>query len=186
MYATADFKKGLQILFNGEPHEIVEFQHHKTGRGGAMVRTKMRNLRSGLTVENTFRAGEKLEPAELERRTMQYLYRSGDMYLFMDTTSYEQIELSADVVGQASRWLTDGMEVVVIMSGDEVIGVQVPFFIPLRVIETVPGIKGDTVSAGSKPATLETGAVVQVPLFVDAGEVIRVDTRTGSYMERVR
>jgi len=186
MYSTADFKKGLKIVFNNEPYEIVDFQHVKMGRGGAIVRTKMKNLKTGYIMENTFRSGEKVEKPELEDRNMQYLYSSEDGYIFMDNENYEQITVSEDLIGEAKNWIVENMNVTVNFFQGKVIGVEIPTFVELRVIETVPGIKGDTVSGGGKPAKVETGAVVNVPLFVNEGDVIKIDTRTGTYIERVK
>ncbi len=186
MYSTADFKKGLKIVFNGDPYEIIDFQHVKMGRGGAIVRTKMKNLKTGYVTENTFRSGEKVEKPELESRDMQYLYLSEEGYIFMDNENYEQITVPRELVGEATNWLIENMNVAVNFYQGKVIGVEIPTFVELKVIETVPGIKGDTVSGGGKPAKVETGATVTVPLFVNEGDVIKIDTRTGTYIERVK
>ncbi|MCX7990784.1 MAG: elongation factor P [Proteobacteria bacterium] len=186
MYSTADFKKGLKIVFNNDPYEIVDFQHVKMGRGGAIVRTKMKNLKTGYIIENTFRSGEKVEKPELEDRNMQYLYSSEDGYIFMDNESYEQIVVSEELMGDAKNWIVENMNVVVNFFEGKVIGVEVPTFVELKVVETVPGIKGDTVSGGGKPAKVETGATINVPLFVNEGDIIKIDTRTGTYIERVK
>jgi elongation factor P len=181
--STAEFRKGLKIELDGQPYNIVEFQHVKPGKGGAFVRTKLKHLRLGRVVDRTFRAGEKVGLVDYEQRSMQYLYRD-DNFHFMNLETYEQIALSPEVVGDAASWLKETMEVdVYIINGDPA-GVDVPNFVELQIVKTDPGLRGDTASGGSKPATLETGAVVQVPLFIDQGELVRIDTRTGAYIER--
>jgi elongation factor P len=181
--STAEFRKGLKIELDGQPYNIVEFQHVKPGKGGAFVRTKLKHLRLGRVVDRTFRAGEKVGLVEYEQRSMQFLYKD-DNFHFMNLDTYEQIALSADVVGEAANWLKETMEVEVFVINGDPAGVDVPNFVELEVVKTDPGLRGDTASGGSKPATLETGAVVQVPLFIDQGEVLRIDTRTGAYIER--
>ncbi len=181
--STAEFRKGLKIELDGQPYNIVEFQHVKPGKGGAFVRTKLKHLRLGRVVDRTFRAGEKVGLVEYEERSMQFLYKD-DNYHFMNLDTYEQIALPADVVGEAANWLKETMEVEVFVINGDPAGVDVPNFVELEVVKTDPGLRGDTASGGSKPATLETGAVVQVPLFIDQGEVLRIDTRTGAYIER--
>jgi elongation factor P len=181
--STAEFKKGLRIVFDGNPYQIVDFQHVKPGKGGAFVRTKLKHLRLGRVVDRTFRAGEKVGLVEYEQRSMQFLYKD-DNFHFMNLDTYEQIALPADVVGEAANWLKETMEVEVFVINGDPAGVDVPNFVELEVVKTDPGLRGDTASGGSKPATLETGAVVQVPLFIDQGEVLRIDTRTGAYIER--
>ncbi|MCX7770690.1 MAG: elongation factor P [Proteobacteria bacterium] len=185
MYSTADFKKGLKIEFNGEPYEIIDFQHVKMGRGGAIVRTKMKNLKTGYVMENTFRSGEKVERPNLEEKEMQFLYKSDNDYVFMDNESYEQINISEGLVGDNKDYLMENMNVRILFFQGNPIGIELPTFVELKVVETVPGIKGDTVSGGGKPAKLETGATIQVPLFINEGDVIKIDTRTGTYIERV-
>jgi elongation factor P len=181
--STAEFRKGLKIELDGQPYNIVEFQHVKPGKGGAFVRTKLKHLRLGRVVDRTFRAGEKVGLVDYEQRSMQYLYRD-DNFHFMNLDTYEQIALGREVVGEAANWLKETMEVdVYIINGDPA-GVDVPNFVELEIVKTDPGLRGDTASGGSKPATLETGAVVQVPLFIDQGELVRIDTRTGAYIER--
>jgi elongation factor P len=181
--STAEFRKGLKIELDGQPYNIVDFQHVKPGKGGAFVRTKLKHLRLGKVVDKTFRAGEKVGLVDYEQRSMQYLYKD-DNFHFMNLETYEQIALSPDVVAEAANWLKETMEVdVYIINGDPA-GVDVPNFVELEVVKTDPGLRGDTASGGSKPATLETGAVVQVPLFIDQGELLRIDTRTGAYIER--
>ena len=186
MASTADFRNGLVIMFKNEPWSIVEFQHVKPGKGGAFVRTKLKNVVSGKVVENTFRAGEKVEAVRLEEKEMQYLYQEGDALHFMDNESYEQTPLEASLVGDMLRFLKEGETVKVQFHGNKALGVELPFFIEYEVRETEPGVRGDTVSGSGKPATLETGAVIQVPFFVNVGDRVRVDTRTGTYMERVK
>ena len=181
--STAEFRKGLKIELDGQPYNIVEFQHVKPGKGGAFVRTKLKHLRLGRVVDRTFRAGEKVGLVDYEQRSMQYLYKD-DNFHFMNLDTYDQIALDPDVVGEAASWLKDTMEVEVFIINGEPAGVDVPNFVELQVVNTDPGVRGDTASGGSKPATLETGAVVQVPLFIDQGEILRIDTRTGTYIER--
>jgi len=181
--STAEFRKGLKIELDGQPYNIVEFQHVKPGKGGAFVRTKLKHLRLGRVVDRTFRAGEKVGLVDYEQRSMQYLYRD-DNFHFMNLDTYEQIALGPDVVGDAASWLKETMEVDVFIINGDPAGVDVPNFVELEVVKTDPGLRGDTASGGSKPATLETGAVVQVPLFINQGEVLRIDTRTGAYIER--
>ena len=181
--STAEFRKGLKIELDGQPYNIVEFQHVKPGKGGAFVRTKLKHLRLGRVVDRTFRAGEKVGLVDYEQRAMQFLYKD-DNFHFMNLDTYEQIALGPDVVGEAADWLKETMEVEVFVINGVPGGVEVPNFVELAVVKTDPGIRGDTASGGSKPATLETGAVVQVPLFINEGEILRIDTRTGAYIER--
>jgi elongation factor P len=182
--STGDFRTGLTIETDGGIFQIIEFQHVKPGKGGAFVRTRLRNLRTGAVVDKTFRAGERMEPAVIERRPMQFLYRAGDDYVFMDTESFDQISLSSQVVGEGVRYLKPDTQVLVMRFEDEVLGVELPNTMDLVVAQTDPGLRGDTATGGSKPATLETGAVVNVPLFVNQGDAVRIDTRTGKYLER--
>jgi elongation factor P len=182
--STAEFKKGLKIQFDGEPYSIVDFQHVKPGQGGAFVRTKLKHMRLGRVIDNTFRAGEKVELVDFEEKRMQYLYRD-DRYHFMDLDTYDQISLSADEVGDARDFLKENTEVEILFINDSPVTVELPNFIELQITKTDPGIRGDTASGGSKPATLETGAVVQVPLFLNQGDVVKVDTRSGEYLGRV-
>ncbi len=184
--SSNDFRPGVHVLLDGDLYAIVESQHVKVGRGPAYVKAKVRNTKTGATTERMFRAGERVPLVYLEKKTMQYLYSTGDEYVVMDKDTYEQRSLSPALFGDAIRFLRENMDVTVIFHGDTPIGVELPNAVDLRITETPPGIRGDTVSGGSKPATLETGAVVQVPFFVETGEVIRVDTRTGTYLERVR
>ncbi len=165
---------------------IIASDHVKVGRGPAYVKAKIRNTKTGATTERTFRAGERVPHAYLERKTMQYLYTTGDEFVMMDKSTYEQLPLPRALVGDAVGFLAENLDVTVVFHEDTPIGVELPNSVDLRIVDTAPGFRGDTVSGGTKPATLETGTVVQVPLFVMAGEVIRVDTRTGTYLERVR
>ncbi|MDR1422804.1 MAG: elongation factor P [Coriobacteriales bacterium] len=182
--STADFKNGKAILIDGKPYVIIEFQHVKPGKGGAFVRTKVRDIRTGRVNDLTFRSGEKFEEIRMEQKEMQYLYSDGSEYHFMDTVSYEQIALGAEVVGEAARWLKENDTATLHYAGEELIGVEPPMFVELEVTETEPGFKGDTVQGGSKSATLETGAIVQVPMFVTNGDVLKIDTRDARYITR--
>ncbi len=186
MISSNDFRPGVHVLLDGEMYVIIASDHVKVGRGPAYVKAKIRNTKTGATTERTFRAGERVPHAYLERKTMQYLYTTGDEFVMMDKSTYEQLALPRALVGDAVRFLAENLDVTVVFHGDTPIGVELPNSVDLRIVDTAPGFRGDTVSGGTKPATLETGTVVQVPLFVMAGEVIRVDTRTGTYLERVR
>jgi elongation factor P len=183
--STNNFKNGMCISYDDKLWVIVEFQHVKPGKGGAFVRTKLKEVKSGRVVEITFRAGEKLDDVRMETKNLQYLYTDGSSYHFMDTGTYEQFELAADFVGEAAKWLKENDVATVLIAGGEMLGVEPPMFVELEIIETDPGFKGDTVQGGTKPATLETGAVVAVPLFLNSGERIKVDTRDGRYVTRV-
>jgi elongation factor P len=183
---TSQFKNGMSIIWDGGIYIIVEFQHVKPGKGPAFVRTVLKNVRTGATIERKFRAGEKMEQAILDRRKMQYLYNTGDDYYFMDMEDFEQISLPAESIGDGIKYLKENIEVTVLMHASDIIGVEIPFFVELEVTQTDPGVRGDTVSGSGKPATLETGAVVQVPFFVNVGDRIKVDTRTDTYIERVK
>ena len=182
--STNDLKNGMTLDLPEGLFSVVEFQHVKPGKGGAFVRTKLKNVRTGAVVDRTYRADEKLEQAIIDKREMQFLYRDGDDYVFMDSTSYEQIQVPRATLGDAANFLKEGDAVYLQMHGSEIIGVDLPAAVELTVAETEPGIQGDRVSGARKPATLETGLVVQVPLFVNPGESIRVDTRTGEYLTR--
>ena len=182
--STAEFRKGLKIELDGNPYTIVDFQHVKPGKGGAFVRTKLKHLKLGTVVDRTFRSGEKFGLVDFEQQPMQFLYRD-DLFHFMNLETYEQIALSREQVGEAADYLKEIMEVEVVYINGEPSTVELPTFAELRVVKTDPGVRGDTASGGSKPATLETGAVVSVPLFVNEGDVLKVDTRTGAYIERV-
>lgn len=184
MILSNDLRPGTKIELDGTPYLVVEYQHHKPGKGGAMVRTKLRNLRSGALIDRTFRPDEKLAPARLEERRAQFLYRQGDEYIFMDVETYEQFGVTGAQLGESGVFLKEEMEASILFYNGEVIGVDLPIAVELTVVETDPGVRGDTVSGGSKPARLETGALIQVPLFVEVGTKVRVDTRTGSYIAR--
>ncbi|TMI82852.1 MAG: elongation factor P [Bacillati bacterium ANGP1] len=186
MISSNDFRPGVHVLLDGEVYVIVASEHSKVAMRHGLVRAKVRNTKTGATTERTFRGGERVPLVHLERKTMQYLYTTGDEYIVMDKTTFEQLSLPRALLGDAVRFLTENMDVTVVFHDETPIGVELPTAVDLRVTETAPGFRGDTVSGGSKPATLETGAVVQVPLFVTAGEVVRIDTRTGTYLERVR
>lgn len=183
--STNQFKTGMCIMYNDKMWIIVDFQHVKPGKGGAFVRTKLKELKTGRVVDITFRAGEKVDDVRVETKRLQYLYNDGASFHFMDTESYEQSEVGADFVGDGAKWLKENDEVQVVYAGGEMIGVEPPMFVELEVTETDPGFKGDTVQGGTKPATLETGAVVQVPMFVETGDTLKIDTRDGSYITRV-
>ena len=184
MYSTTDFKKGLKIKIDNTPYEIVDFQHFKPGKGGAMVRTKLRNILNGRIVDNTFRSGEKVERPNLETRDMQFLYHDGDDLIFMDMTSYEQTQMKASATDGKADFLKDGQECRVLLYNEMPIDIDIPVSLILEVVQTEPGAKGDTVSNVTKPATLETGLIIQVPLFVNEGNKVKVDTRTKEYLGR--
>ena len=184
MYSTSEFRNGLKILMDGKPYEIVYFQHVKPGKGGAFVRTKLKNLKEGNVVEKTFRSGEKVDKPDISDMEMQFLY-SDDSYHFMDTQTYEQIALQREVIGDSALFLKENMMVKILMLGGDVLNIELPSFVNLQIAHCEPGVRGDTVSGATKPAILETGAKVLVPLFVNEGEMVRVDTRTGEYIERV-
>jgi elongation factor P len=183
---TSDFRNGLSIIKDNDIYTIVEFQHVKPGKGGAFVRTRLRNLRTGSTLEHTFRAGEKMEQAILDRSKMNFLYNQGDEYVFMDMESFDQVTIPASAIGEQIKFLRDNTEVEVCAHNGKILSVELPFFMEFEVTETDPGLRGDTASGGSKPATLETGAVINVPLFINVGDRLKVDTRTGTYLERVK
>jgi len=185
VYSTSDFRKGLKIELDGKPYIMVDFLHVKPGKGGAFVRTKLRNLATGAVIERTFRSGEKVERPDLEEKEMQYLYRDDDGYQFMDMETFDQVFITSDQVGDSADYLKEGLELTVLYHDNQPISLELPNFVELKIIETKPGVKGDTASGGSKPAKLETGLVVQVPLFLGEGEVLRIDTRTGEYIERI-
>ena len=185
MISTTDFKNGEAIVMDGQLWVIVEFQHVKPGKGGAFVRTKLRRLKDSSVIERTFRAGEKFQEAYIEKRSLQYSYRTADTYHLMDTKSYEEVQVPADVLGQGAGFLKENMELEGQFHDGQLIGIQPPMFVDVHVQSTEPGVRGDTSKGGMKPAQLETGATIQVPLFVDTGDLIRVDTRTGTYVSRV-
>ena len=185
MMSTNQFRNGTAIRVDGKRFTILFFQHVKPGKGGAFVRTRLRNIDTGAVVEKTFRAGEKLENVRTESRPMTYLYRDGDMLYFMDSDTYDQTAVPADAVGEAVGYVVEGGTVSVLSADGEVVSVEPPAHVDLAVAETDPGLKGDTATGGTKPATLETGVVVQVPLFVNVGDRVRVDTRSNEYLTRV-
>lgn len=185
MIFAGDLRPGMKVELDGVPFVVTDFQWVKPGKGGAFMRTKLRNLRTGAMVDRTFRTEEKLEPARLEERRAQFLYRSGDEFHFMDTETFEQFFLAEDQLGEAPHYLKEEMVVTIVTHRGAPLMVEVPTFVELSVAQTEPGVRGDTASGGSKPATLETGAVIQVPLFINVGDRLRVDTRTGTYVERV-
>ncbi|MBN2167883.1 MAG: elongation factor P [Actinobacteria bacterium] len=185
MTTTSDFRNGLVLDIDGSLFRIVEFQHVKPGKGGAFVRTKLKNVETGQVLDKTFRAGEKVEEAKLVHRKMQFSYRDGDNYVFMDLDSFEQINTGPDVVGEMASFLVENQELSVFMRGSEVITIELPSAVDLKVEKADPWLKGDTSGGATKPVTLETGLVVQVPLFVEEGDALRVDTRTGKYIERI-
>ncbi len=184
MISTADFRNGLVVLQDGQLMEIIEFQHVKPGKGGAFVRTKFKNVLSGRVIEKTFRSGEKMEDVRLEEASWQYLYHDGDLYHFMDPVSYEQIPVGEATVGDNAKWLKENMMINLVFHDGKVIMVKTPITVTLQITKCDPGVQGDRATGGTKPATLETGAIVQVPLFISEGEVIKVDTRTSAYIER--
>ena len=181
---TNDLKNGMTLALDDGLFQIVEFQHVKPGKGGAFVRTTLKNVRNGAVVDRTFRGGERVDRAMIDKREMQFLYRSGDDYVFMDNTSYEQLNVGPATLGDAANYLIEGAAVVLELYADEIVGVELPAAVELSITQTEPGVQGDRVSGARKPATLETGLVVQVPLFVEPGERIKVDTRSGEYLTR--
>jgi elongation factor P len=184
LISVNDLRTGLTIELDGDVYAVVDFLHVKPGKGAAFVRTKLRNVRTGFVVERTFNAGEKVPPARVETRDMQYLYASDNLFTFMDTESYDQIALPEEKLGDAVKFLKENMTISVQMYQGEAIGIQLPNTVELEVVETDPGLKGDTAAGGTKPATLETGAIVNVPLFINIGDVIAVDTRSKEYLKR--
>ncbi len=183
--STSDFRNGLKIEIDGNPFVIVYFQHVKPGKGGAFVRTKIKNILNGKTVDKTFRAGEKVGEPDVEERTMQFLYNDGENCIFMDSQTYDQIPITDEVIGEGSKFLLENAEVDVLFWRGSPVNIELPSFVEIVIAKSDPGVKGDTSSGVTKPATLETGAILHVPLFIKEGEKIRVDTRTGEYCERV-
>ncbi|MBW4475782.1 MAG: elongation factor P [Tolypothrix brevis GSE-NOS-MK-07-07A] len=184
MISSNDFRSGVSIVLDGSVWRVIEFLHVKPGKGSAFVRTKLKNVQSGSVVEKTFRAGESVPQANLEKSTMQFTYKDGDEFVFMDMETYEEGKLSAKQIGDRVKYLKEGMEAEVIRWGEQVLGVELPKSVVLEIVQTDPGVKGDTATGGSKPATLETGATVMVPLFIAQGERIRVDTQEDKYISR--
>lgn len=185
MISTSDFKNGLNIEWEGEPYTIIWFQHHKPGKGGAVMRVKLKNIHSGAIIERTFKSGERFKNIILERRRVQYLYTDGSIFHFIDMGNYEQIELETEMLGENVHYLKENVEVYISSIEGSIIGIDLPVMVDLRVTYTEQGVKGDTVSRVMKPAKLETGAEVKVPLFVNVDDIIKIDTRTGEYVERV-
>ena len=185
MISTNDFRTGLTIELDNEVYQVIEFQHVKPGKGAAFVRSKLRNLRTGAVIDKTFNAGEKVPTAYIERREVQYLYNDGKEYYFMDMETYDQFSMPKEQLQDAVKYFKENMTITNLVFKGQSIGIELPNYVELKVVETSPGIKGDTAAGGSKPATLETGAVVNVPLFINVGDVLQIDTRTGHYIKRV-
>lgn len=185
MISTSDFKPGLTIELDGKVYQIVTQEFHKPGKGQAVLRTRLRDMETGNVFAKTFRSGEKVEPARVDRKEMQFLYATGDTFVFMDLESYDQVELSAEQIADQAKWLKDGESVWFIIHKSDILGIDVANTVDRRVVRTDPGLRGDTAQGGTKPATLEGGHVVTVPLFVNQDDVIRVDTRSGEYVTRV-
>ncbi|MBD3271376.1 MAG: elongation factor P [Elusimicrobia bacterium] len=185
MISTNDFKNGLNISWEGEPYTIIWFQHHKPGKGGAIMRVKLKNIHTGAIIERSFKSGERFQELSIEKQKMQYMYADGSQYHFMDLATYEQIALDAELIGDSGKYLMENMEVYLAKLEGNVIGVDMPLSVSMKVTYTEPGIKGDTVSRTLKPATLESGIEIRVPLFIEVGDVVKVDTRSGEYIERV-
>jgi elongation factor P len=187
MATTSDLRTGIIIRYNGQLHRVVEFHHHAPGNWRAMVIMKLKNIQTSKVIEDRVRAGSEIEIVRVEKRAMQFLYRDGDMFHFMDTESFEQIELTEDTIGESAKFLKDGEMVDILFFDDnKILGVEVPLFVTLKVVEASTAVRGDTATNVTKPVTLETGAVVHVPSFVNEGDLIRVDTRTGEYIERTK
>ena len=186
MASTSDIRNGFTFLLNNEIFKIVEFLHVKPGKGAAFVRTKMKGIKSGKVIDKTFRAGEKMEEVRLDAKKMQYLYSDDSSYHFMDTVTFDQISLSNEILSDVSNYLKESMEIKILFHGNEPVEIEIPPFITAEIIETDPGVKGDTAQGGTKPAKLETGLTVNVPLFVQQGESVKIDTRSGEYVERVK
>ena len=184
MISSNDFRPGVTIEIDGDAYQVLEFQHVKPGKGAAFVRTKMRNFRTGSTIERTFDAGEKVPKAHLDRRDMEYLYNDGEAYIFMDQQNYDQIPITEEQLGDGKKFLIENMVCSVLFYKGAIMGIDLPGQVVLTVTETEPGIKGDTASGGTKPATMDTGAVVRVPFFINEGDVLRINTKTGEYIER--
>lgn len=185
MVSAGDFRNGLTIELEGEIYTVVEFQHVKPGKGAAFVRTKLKNLKTGAIIEKTFRPTEKLPKAHIERKDMQYLYNDGDLYYFMDSETYDQIALNKDQLGDSLKFVKENDMVKILSHNGLVFGVEPPLFVELEITHTEPGFKGDTATGATKPAVVETGATIQVPLFVEIGDKVKIDTRTGEYLSRV-
>lgn len=186
MATTADIRKGLTLQVEGQIFQVADFQHVKPGKGGAFVRISLRNIKTGRVIDRTLNSGATIDIVRVDTRDMQFLYQEGEMFHFMDQESYEQVTLEKGMIGDSSKWMKEGIVCRVSFLDEQPLSMEVPNFLELEITETAPGVKGDTVSGSGKPATLETGAVVQVPFFIDQGDVIRVDTRTSEYLDRVK
>ncbi len=184
MYSTSDFRNGLKIELEGKPFIIVDFLHVKPGKGGAFVRTRLKNMETGQVLERTFRSGDKVDRPDLVEREMQYLYQDTEGYCFMDNSNYEQVFIDPEHLGDSMDFLKENIDVKVLFFNNEPIGIELPIFVELKITQTDPGVRGDTATGATKPATLETGYVIQVPLFINEGETVKIDTRTGEYAER--
>ncbi len=184
-YDTSDIRKGLKIMMDGAPYVVVEFQFVKPGKGAAFTRTKIKNLLTGSVLERNFRSGERFEPADVEIRSMQYLYKDADSFVFMDTGTYDQVQIPAETIGEAAGFLPENLVVEILFFDGRAVGVTLPNFIEQPVVETDPGFRGDTATGTTKPAKIPSGATVNVPLFINVGDTIKIDTRTGEYLERV-
>lgn len=184
MISTSEFRTGLTVEIDGIVYQIIDFQHVKPGKGAAFVRAKLKNVMTGGVQEMTFRAGEKVNRAHVERRTMQYLYDAGDFYTFMDTENYEQMNVNHSTIGDDIKYLKPNENITLLMYQERVMGVELPFYVELTVADTAPGYRGDTATGGSKPATMETGLVINVPFFINVGDKLRIDTRTKVYLDR--
>ncbi|MCP4504497.1 MAG: elongation factor P [Deltaproteobacteria bacterium] len=184
MYTTSDFKRGLRIEFEGQPYTMTEFQHHKPGKGAAVTRTKLKNLITGSVIDPTFRSGDKVKEPDLDQQDYQYLYKTEDVYHFMEPITFEQVEINEDVLGDATKYLTDSLVVELLFWNEKAISIELPNHVVLEVTDCDPAVKGDTVTGASKPAVLSTGHKVYVPLFINQGDKLKVDTRTGDYLER--
>ena len=185
MYDTSDIRKGLKIMIDGAPYTVVEFQFVKPGKGAAFTRTKMKNLLTGAVLERNLRSGDKLEPADVETKTMQYLYADADSFIFMDTTTYDQVSIPKTTIGESADMMPENINVDVLFFNARAVGVSLPNFIEQAIVSTDPGFRGDTATGASKPAKISTGATINVPLFINVGDVIKIDTRTGEYLERL-
>src|SRR5580765_5326467 len=185
MYDTSDIRKGLKIMLDGAPYTVVEFQFVKPGKGAAFTRTKMKNLLTGAVLERNLRSGERLEPADVETKTMQYLYKDADSFVFMDTTTYDQVQIPSETVGDQANYMPENINVEVLFFNGRAVDVSLPNFIEQAIVSTEPGFRGDTATGSTKPAKISTGATVNVPLFINVGDVIKIDTRTGQYLERL-
>jgi elongation factor P len=185
MYDTSDIRKGLKIMMDGSPYTVVEFQFVKPGKGAAFTRTKVKNLLTGAVLERNFRSGEKFEPAAVETKTMQYLYKDADTFVFMDTSTYDQVQIPESTIGEARDYMPENINVEVLFFNERAVGVTLPNFIEQTIMATEPGFRGDTATGSTKPATISTGATINVPLFISEGDIVKIDTRTGEYLERV-